>query len=89
MSGSDKISKEIITNQNNRVIIQLTKPLNAEEICSITLEPIYENPSIHDFQILDRINKDLAKFVKKSNMTNCKKYHSIIDSTIFFRAKLR
>ena len=53
MSGSDKISKEIITNQNNRVIIQLTKPLNAEEICSITLEPIYENPSIHDFQILD------------------------------------
>jgi len=53
MSGLDKISKEIITNQNNRVIIQLTKPLNDEEMCSITLEPIYENPSIHDFKILD------------------------------------
>lgn len=45
------VSKILISTNNKNLRVFLAKPLNTEETCSITLEPISENPSIHDFKI--------------------------------------
>lgn len=50
-SGNSLISKNLESTDQKRSRVFLSKPLNSEETCSITLEHISINPSIHDFQI--------------------------------------